>query len=118
MPRKRTLITKDSIRKAVVVLDKHSEGIIDLLIHFFFKKNNFENQILGISPQVLKHLVTSVGEKLTQREFEDFLAEIEVGSDGTINIDSILYFYPSFIFIPNFQKKNFFFLGIVNVLGT
>jgi len=72
MPRKRTLISKDAIRKAMTVLEKHGNG--------------------GVSPAMMKHMVTSVGEKLTPKEFDEFLNEIELGNDGNVNIDSKIFF--------------------------
>lgn len=36
----------------------------------------------------MKHMVTSVGEKLTAKEFEEFLNEVELNSDGSISTNS------------------------------
>jgi len=37
---------------------------------------------------MMKHMVTSVGEKLTAKEFEEFLSEVELNSDGSISSNS------------------------------
>ena len=41
-----------------------------------------------VTPAMMKHMVTSVGEKLTAKEFEEFLSEVELNSDGSISTNS------------------------------
>lgn len=69
MPRKRTPITKDAVRQALETLEKY-HGVV--------------------TKDGLKHLVKNVGDKLTDREWDEFIADgsVSVTSDGRINTKS------------------------------
>ena len=65
MPRKRTPITKDAIKQSLETLEKYNGPL---------------------TKESLKHLMTSVGDKLTDREFEEFIGDqgITIASDGRV----------------------------------
>ncbi|ERN19292.1 hypothetical protein AMTRI_Chr09g23040 [Amborella trichopoda] len=58
------------LRDAFKVLDKEGSGFI--------------------SASELRHILTSIGEKLEPSEFDDWIREVNVGSDGKIRYDDFI----------------------------
>jgi calcium-binding protein CML len=58
------------LRDAFKVLDKDSSG--------------------SVSVKELRHILTSIGEKLETAEFDEWIREVDVGSDGNIRYEDFI----------------------------
>lgn len=58
---------ESDIREAFRIFDKDGSGLI--------------------SADELRHVMTSIGEKLTEEEFNEMLAEADINGDGSINYE-------------------------------
>lgn len=101
MPKQRASISKDAIRTAVTTL------------------NAKESSSQVVSKDFLRRLLTQIGDKLTDAEFEEFISDpaLEVTSDGRVNIKSAHLFYFIFDCALN-DRLTLALADLVDVLGV
>ena len=67
--------SEDEIREAFKVFDKDGNGFI--------------------SAAELRHVMTNLGEKLSDEEVDEMVREADMDGDGQINYEGIIMYFPS-----------------------
>jgi len=90
--------TDDDIREAFRVFDKDGNGFMSIV--------------------ELRHVMTDLGEKLTEEEVDEFFRGADLDGDGQINYEGKLNFFSTDISTDIFTKVIFFFLEFSNMMST
>lgn len=76
--------TEEEIREAFKVFDKVISNTISQISYFLQDGNGF------ISAAELRHVMTNLGEKLTDEEVDEMIREADVDGDGQINYEEFV----------------------------